>query len=137
MDKKKYVFIAFPVIVALVIVYLCCLIPPRDIPRVDSALPIDKVVHFLMYVGLAGSCFFSYIHLTVNGSRFSRILAFLWCLMIPVLFGGLIEIIQNKYCPGRSGDWYDFLADSLGVLFVLPFAIWYKHFIDKKYANKK
>jgi VanZ family protein len=39
--------------------------------------------------------------------------------MLVLLFsllalGGLIEILQS-YVPGREGDWYDLLADALGM----------------------
>lgn len=136
MDKRKYIYFAFPLFIALVILYLCCLIPPSDIPEIHSAIPIDKVVHFTMYVALSGACFFAYIHLSANSNRFNRIIALLWCILVPALFGGFIEIIQAKYCPGRTGDWFDFLADSLGVVFVIPFAILYKRFLLKKRERK-
>lgn len=134
MMKKKAFYISIPVLIACIIFYLCCLIPPNDIPNISSAIPIDKVVHFLMYVGFAGACFFSYIHLYPGKIKFTYL--FLICILQPILFGGLIEIIQLKYCPGRSGDWFDFLADSLGVIFVVPFAYIYKKYVDKKTFSK-
>ncbi|MGN1236671.1 MAG: hypothetical protein ACI4TS_04435, partial [Bacteroidaceae bacterium] len=38
-------------------------------------------------------------------------------LVIPTLLGGLIELLQ-AYCTGgrRSGDWFDWIADTLGVV---------------------
>lgn len=138
MDKRKYAYIALPVCIALVIVYLCCLLPPNDIPEVDSPFPfpIDKLVHFLMYVGFSGATFVAYVHLAVKAKRFSYLAAFFWCLLVPIVFGGLIEIIQYKYCPGRSGDWNDLLADTLGAVFVIPFAVIYKRFIEKRNDNR-
>ena len=37
--------------------------------------------------------------------------------LAPLLMGGLIELAQ-AYCTGgrRSGEWLDFLANSLGVV---------------------
>ena len=42
--------------------------------------------------------------------------------LLPMLYGGLIEVIQEKYFYPRTGDWYDWLADSVGV--ILGLAIW-------------
>jgi VanZ family protein len=138
MDKRKYIYIALPISIALVIVYLCCLLPPNDIPEIDSPFPfpIDKLVHFLMYVGFAGAIFLAYTHLTIKSKRFNYLAAFFWCLVTPILFGGLIEIIQAKYCPGRSGDWLDLLADALGSLFIIPLAVFYKRFLEKRNDKK-
>jgi len=43
-------------------------------------------------------------------------------LVFPIMYGGLIEIIQEQWFYPRTGDWYDWLADSVGV--VLGLAIW-------------
>ena len=137
METRKYAYWTLPVIITLVILYLCCLIPPKDVPEVKTFLffPFDKFVHFVMYVTLSGTCSFSFIHLSKNSGHFGKFLA--WCILYPILFGGLIEIIQYNFCPGRTGDWFDFLADSLGVLFVVPFAILYHRYIQKKHESKK
>ncbi len=37
-------------------------------------------------------------------------------LILTVFTGGTIELIQNYFIPGRSGDWFDLLADSAGSL---------------------
>jgi VanZ family protein len=138
MDKRKYTYIALPVFIALVILYLCCFLPPSDIPEVDSPFPFpfDKIVHFLMYVGFAGASFFAYVHLIIKEKRFNYFSAIVWCFLVPVVFGGLIEIIQYNYCPGRSGDWLDLLADTIGVLFVIPFAVFYKRFMGKRNGSR-
>ena len=42
---------------------------------------------------------------------------FLLAMAAPILMSGMIEILQ-EYCTSgrRNGDWYDFLANTLGVL---------------------
>ena len=38
-------------------------------------------------------------------------------LLLPVLMGGLIEIVQATCTGGRrSGDWLDFAADGVGAI---------------------
>lgn len=39
----------------------------------------------------------------------------LWCLLLPMLMSGIIELLQAYCTEGRrSGDWADFLANTLG-----------------------
>lgn len=122
-----------PIIISLVILYLCCFIPANDIPEVsfDFFIPMDKIVHFCMYLGLSGATAINYIHGErgfVNTHKL-LIVAFL----LPIFYGGLIEVLQHYFFPPRAGDWYDFLADALGSLTALPIAFQYKNYLRKKH----
>lgn len=129
MLKKIFKYSWPPAIVAIIIFYLCCLIPTRDIPEVgfDFFIPTDKIVHFLMYFGLALVASFNYIYDKQGNIIILKLILF--AIFIPILYGGLIEIIQNEYFPERSGDWYDFLADTLGALASLPLSLWFRRFL--------
>ena len=35
-------------------------------------------------------------------------------LVISIAYGGLTELMQEFLVPKRTGDWFDFLADSIG-----------------------
>ena len=122
-----------PIIISLVILYLCCFIPANDIPEVsfDFFIPLDKIVHFCMYLGLSGATSINFIHGYRGRVNFYRLL--LIAFIFPILYGGLIELLQHYFFPPRSGDWFDFLADILGSLFALPFAIKYKNHLRKKH----
>lgn len=128
-------YLSVPILIALIILYLCCLIPTRDIPEVEFELPIptDKIVHFLMYLGLSGATAINYIH----GKRGLVNMSFLLigAFVLPILYGGLIEILQDLYFPPRSGDWFDFLADALGSLAALPIAFIYRSYLLKKHKS--
>lgn len=80
---------------------------------------IDKWTHLVMYGGTCGVIWLEYIvkHKKVKWNKM-----IIWTLAAPIFMGGLIEILQ-KYCTGgmRSGEWSDFLADTIGV--VLAFII--------------
>ncbi|SHF32027.1 VanZ family protein [Dysgonomonas macrotermitis] len=125
-------YASVPVIISLVILYLCCLIPPNDIPDVgfEFLIPTDKIVHFLMYMGLSGATAFNYIHAKRGHINMLKLLVFAFA--FPILYGGLIEIIQHYYFPPRSGDWFDFLADALGALSALPFAFIFRNYLIKR-----
>lgn len=112
-----------PILVAAVIFYLSCLKTLDDMP--DISWPyMDKVVHFLMYFGLSAVASFGYIYGEKGRVIILKLIIFAFAL--PILYGGLIEIIQEKYFEGRTGDWFDFLADALGSLTVLPLALIYR-----------
>lgn len=75
-------------------------VPPRSL---DTGW--DKTNHLLAFGSLA---FSGYWGLSAPRTR--------W-LALPLLllaYGGLIEILQLQV-PGRSGEWADLLADSLGI----------------------
>ena len=125
-------YTSVPIIISLVIFYLCCLISGEDVPEVTIELPvgIDKVVHFCMYLGLSGATALNYIY--GKKGRINKAKLAIGAFMIPILYGGLIEIIQALYCEGRSGDWFDFLADTLGSLAALPIAFYYRRYLLNK-----
>lgn len=118
-----------PAIIAIIIFYLSCLIQPNDIPEVgfEFFIPTDKLVHFLMYFGLAGVASFNYIY-DKNG-HIIILKLILFAVLIPIVYGGIIEILQAKYFDGRTGDWYDFLADVLGAMASIPFSLWFRRFL--------
>lgn len=136
--EKRYIHIVLkytwaPAIIAFIIFYLSCLIPVDDTPELDFFIPADKIVHFLMYFGLAGIASFNYIY--IKQGKIIILKLVLFAILIPVIYGGLIELIQAEYYPERSGDWYDFLADALGALATLPFSLWYRRILLNKQNN--
>ncbi|MBK5722660.1 VanZ family protein [Dysgonomonas sp. Marseille-P4677] len=135
MLKRIFKYSWPPAIIAIIIFYLCCLIPTQEIPEVgiDFFIPTDKIVHFLMYLGLAGVASFNYIY-DKNG-HIIILKLILFAVLIPIIYGGFIEILQAKYFPERSGDWYDFLADVLGALSSLPFSLWFRSFLLNRQLN--
>jgi VanZ family protein len=137
MLKKVFKYTWLPAIIAVIIFYLCCLIPVRDIPNVeiDFFIPTDKIVHFLMYFGLSIVASFKYVYDKKGKIIILKLIAF--AILVPILYGGLIEILQAEYFPERSGDWYDFLADALGSLTTLPFSLWFRRFLLNKQLREE
>jgi VanZ family protein len=84
-------------------------------PLPGAPMPdFDKVVHLLMFMGLSGTIFFDntcYLRKRIICQRLV-----LGSFLFPVLFSGMIEIIQEKFTTTRSGDWMDFLFDGIGSL---------------------
>lgn len=124
-------------IIAVIIFYLCCLISTNDIPDVefDFFIPTDKIVHFLMYFGLSIVASFNYIYDKKGKIIILKLVAF--AVLVPIIYGGLIEVLQAEYFTERSGDWYDFLADASGSLATLPFSLWFRRYLLNKQLEEE
>jgi VanZ family protein len=109
------------------------LIQPSSIPDVEFEffIPFDKIVHFLMYLGFSGATALYYVY-DKKGLSINMPLMFIGAIIVPILYGGLIEIIQDRYFPPRSGDWFDFLADILGTLTAIPIILYFRAFLVKR-----
>lgn len=113
-----------PFVIAAIIFYLCCLIQSDDIPEPEFELFMhaDKLVHFCMFFGLSLVASFNYIIL--NKGKIIILKMLLFTILLPILYGGLIEILQMNYFADRSGDWLDFAADVAGCITVIPLALY-------------
>lgn len=108
---KKYPLSIF---IILVVTYLSFFKPPSV--KVANEIPhLDKVVHFCMYFGMAGVLWVEFLRAhRKNKHPFWR--AWIGACLMPILFSGLVEILQ-EYCTSyRGGDWFDFLANATGAL---------------------
>ncbi|MCT4589260.1 MAG: VanZ family protein [Carboxylicivirga sp.] len=81
---------------------------PIDLPRIPH---MDKIVHFLMYFGLAFVFMFEYyIHHHKTIRNITKIL------ILPLMYGGLMELLQLTLTSYRCGNWWDMLANTSGIL---------------------
>ena len=89
------------------------LIPGRDVPKVEFAIPIDKIVHT--------GVFFVFSLLMIFG--FSRQISFLmlkknailFTLLFSILYGIITEFIQ-RLATDRSFDVWDIVANISGCI---------------------
>lgn len=78
------------------------------VPAVSLVPYADKWVHALMYAALAVVAFAD-----CRSQGLSRgTWAFL--LLLPPIYGGVLELLQEFCAATRSGDWLDLLADTIG-----------------------
>lgn len=113
MDIIRYLK-KFPItiLLTLIILYVCLM----DIPKtpLSSIAFIDKWTHiaifFIYSMTIAHEYFHSRKKIKVKLTKFSA-----WVFIYPILFGGLIELLQ-AYCTSnrRNGEWLDLLADAIG-----------------------
>lgn len=106
--KRVWTYIP-TILVAAIILYLS-LMRNVHISLADTIPYFDKIAHLLMYLALA--FIFTYTMLR-NQVSITKIII-LGCLL-PVVYGGAIELLQEYYFYPRTGNWFDWIADIVGV----------------------
>lgn len=106
---RKY---SFSLAIIALIWYLSLFRPPHI--RLANEIPLfDKWVHTLMYGGFCCVLWWEYLrsHKSLDGKKL-----LLWAIVAPIAMSGIIELIQQYCTTYRGGDWFDLLANSIGVL---------------------
>lgn len=96
------------------VLYLTLAPRPFGSVRIPLFEGADKVVHFMMFLAMAFAYHFDFRRgkKPVDEARLMG-----WIFVSLSAFGGLIELAQRKMRMGRSGDWYDLLADIAGAVY--------------------
>lgn len=98
----------------IVVIWVICLLPiPENVPLGDVPM-MDKWTHFVMYGTLCTVMWWEYLrrHEQKNAGKL-----FLLAFLAPIIMSGIIELAQAYLTNGnRSGDWLDFVANSIGVV---------------------
>lgn len=107
---KKY---PLSLVVIAIVVYLSFFKPPTV--SVATIPHIDKMVHFLMYAGMSGMLWIEFLRAHTKRD------VPLWhgwvgALVCPVVFSGVVELLQEYCTTYRGGDWKDFAANALGAM---------------------
>ena len=96
------------------VLYLTLAPRPFGSVRIPLFEGADKVVHFMMFFAMAFAYHFDFRRgkKPVDEARLMG-----WIFVSLSAFGGLIELAKWKMRMGRSGDWYDLLADIAGAVY--------------------
>ena len=107
----------------VLITFLFCL-PGSALPKSGffTKIHLDKWVH----TGLFGILYFLFRGLFPWKLNFYTISVLLFCL----LYGVLIEFVQDLFITNRSFDFYDILADAAGV--ILGLLVWLRVYKKNK-----
>ena len=103
---KKY---PLSIIVGIIIFYLSLFNPPEFPKLIDLLWEPDKIIHVLMYAGFNAVILF-------ESRKGLTIRKMILLSLIPLLYGGVMEILQETLTTDRTGSWYDFIANSAGVI---------------------
>ena len=100
-------------LLCILLIWVLSLTPFFPETPFDDVQFIDKWTHLVMYGGTCSVIWFEYLlhHRTIDWGKI-----LLLSVVGMTLLGGLMELLQAYYTTTRSGEWFDFWADSLGVL---------------------
>ncbi len=109
MTLKSYPFSSF---ILCVILFLSLMpIPETELNDVPF---IDKWTHVAMYGGFSLVLWFESLRQDKHSCK--NIAS--WCIstFMPIVLSGILELLQEYATSCRSGDWWDLLANTLGVV---------------------
>lgn len=103
--------------ICLVLIFVLSFFNPPH-TALDNVDYIDKWTHLVMYGGTV--CVFMLEYWRAHKHKrlsLSWPSLYFYGIIAPVVLGGIIELLQ-AYCTGgrRSGEWLDWIADSLGAI---------------------
>ncbi|WP_294078851.1 VanZ family protein [Proteiniphilum sp. UBA5384] len=101
-----------PLLTGLIIFIVTCLVTPSQLPVMPEGIAWDKVVHFSMFFFLSAVSLVDYYRMHKGKPSMCRWL--FWGFLIPVIYGGIIELLQKYFFASRSAEWGDWIADMLG-----------------------
>ena len=99
------------ILIAMVITVIS-LIPVPEIKEVEDVPLMDKWVHMLMY-GILTFCIWLEYRRSHGKWNWARLILF--GVVAPIVMSGVVELMQAYLTTCRSGEWLDFLANSIGV----------------------
>lgn len=127
----------FPLTLICIVViwFLCfCTVPHT---KLDSVPFIDKWTHMVMYAGTTSIFWFEYWRNLRHHFHLSERMLWMISVILPILMSGSIEILQATCTGGRrSGEFLDFLANSIGVGLGLVFGRTFIKMLVEKYIHK-
>lgn len=104
----------FSLLVGVLIFVGTCLLRPGDVPEIPELLPWDKVAHFGMFFLLSAVA--SYDYYCLHHERPAMGKWIFWGFLLPVIYGGIIELLQKYLFVSRSAEWADWYADIVSSL---------------------
>ena len=108
---KKAIYSFVPGIIWLLTIVVGSFMSASKVPSVAIS---DKGIHFIFYAIFA---ILFYIPLRVNTKRsFSLVTTIKLVIIIGFVLGSVIELVQQNLIVGRSGEYLDLLANSIGLL---------------------
>jgi len=99
--------------IAIIITIIVAVLSLTSVPKVNFALKInftDKYLHAFVYFILSTIWFFA-LRKKLKKFQFK-----IFSILNLTLYGALLEILQGGLTNYRTADFYDFLANTLGII---------------------
>ena len=107
---------------------------PVGLVRTPAIVGIDKSVHFAMYFTLCAVFWYETFRMTL---RPKPLLMALFAVILPIIFSGAMEYLQYLLTSYRTGDFDDFVFNTVGVLAALLFSLFVTRPFMAARAKKK
>ena len=118
----KAFILRYPLSIAIILLvtYLSFFKPPQT--ELDDVPGIDKLAHTAMYFVMAGLLWFEFYRgrRKTNAPMWHAWVGAFFC---PLIYGGLVELLQEYCTEYRGGEWLDFAANSSGVILAAILAV--------------
>ncbi len=112
----KKILLSYSLYIAItwtIMIFILCATPGQYIPTTSwlELLSFDKFVHASIFFGLV------FLWLIVFNKRYNNtVLSISLVILSCILYGAILEIMQAKWFSNRSGDYFDFIANTFGCL---------------------
>ena len=93
---------------------------PFGVEKQSLDIEVDKLVHFVMYFMLCSVFWYESYKVTIK-PKFSFMLVF--AVIVPIIFSGVMEYFQYLLTSYRTGDFEDFVFNTIGVVAALFFSL--------------
>lgn len=103
----------FSIAIILLVTFLSFFKPPKT--DMDDVPGIDKLVHTAMYFVMAGLLWLEF-YMGQKKTNAPIWHAWIGAFLCPLVYGGVVELLQQYCTEYRGGEWLDFAANSLGVI---------------------
>ncbi len=111
----KGFILRYPLSIAIILLvtFLSFFKPPST--DFDDVPGIDKLVHTGMYFVMASFLWWEFYKGQKN-THAPIWHAWVGAFLCPLLYGGIVELLQEYCTEHRGGEWLDFAANSAGVI---------------------
>lgn len=127
---KRYLLTLLTLILILCLTFY----KPPYMERTSKIIELDKVAHFVMYFTLTGVFWYENFKITLKPKMLWMVI---FAIIVPVLFSGAMEYLQYKLTSYRSGDWADFVFNTVGILFAALFSLLVTRPLMKRSKKKR